>query len=101
MFHSWNLDVQAADISSRMIERARNQFGPPPSLHWVVRFRDATVDEQKPFDAALCAGNSLASVPTWRLSNWYDPANAGGRADGGVRRGACAEPVASPYGPCV
>jgi len=63
MFHSWNLHVQAADISPRMLELARSHFGEPPGLHWVVRGFDEPVESAERFDAALCVGNSLALAP--------------------------------------
>jgi SAM-dependent methyltransferase len=60
MFHSWGLRVEAADISPNMIESARTNFGEPPGLRWVVRGFDQPVQPEKPFDAAICVGNSLA-----------------------------------------
>jgi SAM-dependent methyltransferase len=63
MFHSWNLHVEAADISPKMIELARSHFGEPPGLHWVVRGFDKPIESAEPFDAALCVGNSLALAP--------------------------------------
>jgi SAM-dependent methyltransferase len=75
MFHSWGLEVEAADISPAMIARAKAMFGQsgsesgneagrqecPP--HWVVRGFSEPVLPQAPFDAAVCIGNSLALVP--------------------------------------
>jgi glycine/sarcosine N-methyltransferase len=60
MFHSWNMHVQAADISPSMIELARSRFGESPGLHWVVRGFDEPIESAERFDAALCVGNSLA-----------------------------------------
>ena len=60
MFHSWDLRVEGADLSPRMIDRARANFGEPPGLHWIVRGFDQPCDPPEPFDAALCVGNSLA-----------------------------------------
>jgi glycine/sarcosine/dimethylglycine N-methyltransferase len=59
MFQSWGLQVEAADVSPAMIERARSIFGEPPGLRWVVRAFDAPVAPETPFDAAICVGNSL------------------------------------------
>jgi SAM-dependent methyltransferase len=60
MFHSWGLEVEAADISPRMIDRAKALFGQPAGLRWVVRGFDAPPDAAEPFDAVVCVGNSLA-----------------------------------------
>lgn len=60
MFHSWALRVEAADISPRMIERARSNFGEPTGLRWVVRGFDEPTQAVEPFDLVLCVGNSLA-----------------------------------------
>ena len=60
MFHSWELDVEGADISPRMIDQARRQFGEPPGLRWTVRGFDQPMDASEPFDVAICVGNSLA-----------------------------------------
>jgi SAM-dependent methyltransferase len=61
MFHGWGLDVKGADISAAMIARAREQFGDPPGLRWVVRAYEQVVPET--FDAVVCVGNSLALAP--------------------------------------
>jgi len=63
MFHSWGLQVEAADISSNMIERARADYGEPSGLRWVVRGFDQPVPSEESFDAAICVGNSLALAP--------------------------------------
>jgi SAM-dependent methyltransferase len=68
LFHSWGLQVQAADLSPRMIALARNLFGEPAGLQWVVRGFDQSVEPAGGFDATVCARNSLALDPTWRLS---------------------------------
>ncbi len=60
MFHSWGLEVEAADISSEMIAFAEKQFGRPPGLRWVVRSFEQPIDSPEPFHAAVCLGNSLA-----------------------------------------
>lgn len=63
MFRSWKLRVEAADISEGMIERARARFGETRRLRWVVRGFHQPVAPLKPFDAAICVGNSLALAP--------------------------------------
>jgi len=63
MFHSWNLHVQGADLSPRMIELARRRCGEPPGLSWAVRSFDEPIASAEPFDAAVCVGNSLALAP--------------------------------------
>jgi SAM-dependent methyltransferase len=63
LFHSWGLQVQAADLSPRMIALARNLFGEPAGLQWVVSGFDQSVELAGSFDAAVCAGNSLALAP--------------------------------------
>lgn len=60
MFHRWGLDVEAADVSPSMIERARAAFGEPAGLRWVVRGFDQPIPADEPFDVAICVGNSLA-----------------------------------------
>ena len=60
MFHSWRLRVEGADISPNMIGRARTAFGEPEGLAWAVRGFDERIPAEVPFDAAVCAGNSLA-----------------------------------------
>lgn len=59
MFHSWGLRVEGADISPSMIDRARAAFGEPAGLTWTVRGFDQPIIASKPFDAAICVGNSL------------------------------------------
>ncbi len=59
MFQSWGLQVEAADVSPSMIERARRLFGEQPGLRWVVRGFDENIPNVEPFDAAICVGNSL------------------------------------------
>lgn len=60
MFHGWGLQVEGADISAGMVERARANFGEPSGLRWVVRGFDQPIPAREPFDAAICVGNSLA-----------------------------------------
>jgi SAM-dependent methyltransferase len=63
MFHSWGLEVEAADVDARMIDRARASFGEPEGLRFVVRGFDEAVSAPESFDVALCVGNSLALAP--------------------------------------
>ena len=63
LFHSWGLRVEGADVSPRMVERARASFGEPDGLHWTVRGYEEPVRAQEPFDVVLCVGNSLAMAP--------------------------------------
>jgi SAM-dependent methyltransferase len=63
MFQGWGLQVEGADISPQMIERARANFGEPAGLRWVVRGFDQPIEPGEPFDVALCVGNSLALAP--------------------------------------
>lgn len=63
MFHSWGLSVEGADVSPEMIRRARESFGEPAGLGWVVRGFDEPIRAAAPLDAALSIGNSLALAP--------------------------------------
>jgi glycine/sarcosine N-methyltransferase len=63
MFHSWGLRVEGADLSPAMIDLAKNSFGEPAGLRWVVRGFDQAVAAAEPFDAAICVGNSLPLAP--------------------------------------
>ncbi len=61
MFHSWSVEVEAADISPTMIDRAQALFGAPDGLSWSVRGFDQPVPSSAgSFDAVVCVGNSLA-----------------------------------------
>lgn len=60
MFHGHGLEVEGADLSPKMIAKARADFGEPPGLRWVVRSFDQPVEAAEPFDAVVCTGNSLA-----------------------------------------
>jgi len=62
-FHSWGLEVEAADLNASMIAHARARFGRPAGLRWVVRGFDQPIDAARPFDVALCVGNSLSLSP--------------------------------------
>jgi glycine/sarcosine N-methyltransferase len=63
MFHSWGLQVEGADLSPAMIDRARGSFGQSQNLQWTVRGFDQPITTAEPFDAAVCVGNSLALAP--------------------------------------
>jgi glycine/sarcosine N-methyltransferase len=63
MFHRWGLEVEGADLSPAMIERARAAFGEPPGLHWAVRGFDQSIPGAGSWDAVVCVGNSLALAP--------------------------------------
>ena len=60
MFHAWGMDVEAADISPNMIDRARRTFGEPDGLSWAVRSFDQPIPADEPLDTVTCLGNSLA-----------------------------------------
>jgi len=60
MFHSWGLHVEGSDVSAKMIERAKGNFGESPGLRWNVRGFDEPIDAAEPVDLVLCVGNSLA-----------------------------------------
>lgn len=60
LFHGWGLEVEAADLSPAMIDRAKAACGEPAGLRWVVRGFQEPVDTPGRFDAAVCVGNSLA-----------------------------------------
>jgi SAM-dependent methyltransferase len=62
MFHCWGLQVEGADLSPAMIDRARAMFGEPAGLRWAVRGFDQAIAPAEPFDAAVCVGNSLPLV---------------------------------------
>jgi SAM-dependent methyltransferase len=63
MFHSWGLEVEGSDISPKMIARARETFGEPGGLRWIVRGFDQPIAANGSFDAVVCLGNSLALAP--------------------------------------
>lgn len=60
MFHRWGLEVEGADLSQPMIQRAIALHGQPTGLRWVVRSFQTPAPAPGYFDAALCIGNSLA-----------------------------------------
>ena len=63
MFHEWGIEVEGADISPAMIQRAKAAFGEPPGLRWAVRGFDEPIPQGGSWDAVVCAGNSLALAP--------------------------------------
>ncbi|MCA9263067.1 MAG: class I SAM-dependent methyltransferase [Planctomycetales bacterium] len=63
MFHSWGLHLEAADLSPGMLRCGRERFGEHVHLRWVERGFDQPVENDEPFDVALCVGNSLALAP--------------------------------------
>jgi SAM-dependent methyltransferase len=63
MFHAWGLRVQGSDLSPNMIRRAREAFGEPDGLRWLVRDFEQPPGDPGAFDAAVCLGNSLALAP--------------------------------------
>jgi SAM-dependent methyltransferase len=60
LFHGWGLEVEAADISPAMLERAMQRHSEPPGLRWVRRGFEEPIVADEPFDAAICVGNALA-----------------------------------------
>ncbi len=60
MFHDWGLQVEGADMSPVMIDRARHMFGEPPGLRWSVRGFEVPNPDETLADAGICVGNSLA-----------------------------------------
>lgn len=60
MFHGWGLDVLGLDISTNMLERARNLFGESDRLKWGLQNFDQPIEPLGYYDAALCLGNSPA-----------------------------------------
>jgi SAM-dependent methyltransferase len=64
MFHRWGLRAEGADLSPAMIDRARRNFGEAEGLRWAVRGFEEPIPCEKPFDAAICVGNSLALAPS-------------------------------------
>lgn len=60
MFHRWGLEVEGADLSEGMIQRAIALHGQPTGLRWNIRAFQEPVPIAGYFDAAICIGNSLA-----------------------------------------
>lgn len=83
MFHSWGMGVEAADISSSMIDRARRSFGEPDGLSWSVRSFDQPILVDEPLDVVTCLGNSLAlagdrTIAERAVASMHDAIRPGG-----------------------
>jgi SAM-dependent methyltransferase len=101
MFHSWGLHVQAADISPKMIGLARDLFGEPPGLQWVVRGFNEPVEPAGGFDAAVCVGNSLALAPDLAVVGEAIRQMLAAVQEGGVAVVHVLNLWSLPDGPCV
>ena len=62
MFHDWGLEVEGADISPAMIDRARALWRAPGATMGRDGF-DKPIASPEPFDAVVCLGNSLPLAP--------------------------------------
>jgi SAM-dependent methyltransferase len=82
MFHSWGLEVEGSDVSGRMIQRAKANFGERPGLRWKLRAFDEPMEAADAVDLVICVGNSLALAPDKETA-----AKAIRRMLGAVRRG--------------
>lgn len=61
LFRSWGLRTEGADASPSMVEYCRRQFGDSADVNWKARpFQEPFPAGNRPFDAVICAGNSLA-----------------------------------------
>lgn len=83
LFHSWGLEVTAADISPNMIARARESFGDPQGLTWRVQPFDHPPAGKGELDAVVCLGNSLSLAPhrsavTQSLGAMFSSVRSGG-----------------------
>ena len=101
LFHSWGLKVEGADISPRMIEKARAAFGEPEGLSWTVRGFDEPADREDPFDVVLCVGNSLSMAPDMKTVGAAVSAMAGAVRKGGVVIVHLQNPWRIDEGPCL
>lgn len=63
MFQGWGLEVEGADVSEAMLQRARREHGEPDGLRWIARPFDHPIASSASFDAVICVGNSLALAP--------------------------------------
>jgi SAM-dependent methyltransferase len=84
LFHSWGLKVSGADVSPRMIEKARAAFGDPEGLSWSVRGFEESAGQEDPFDVVLCVGNSLSLAPDTKTVEAAVYAMAGAVRKGGA-----------------
>jgi len=101
MFHSWGLEVVGADVDEQMIQRARDRFGQPPGLHWSVRAFDDPSDAERPSDAVVCLGNSLALAADDAMAARAMACMIGALRPGGVAIVHLLNLWRLPDGPCV
>ncbi len=101
MFHDWGLHVEASDLSPTMIGRARARFGESPGLRWVVRGFDQPIAADEPFDAVVCAGNSLPLAPDAATVRRAIAAMTAALRSGGVLMLHMLNLWRLPDGPCV
>lgn len=62
MFADWGLEVVGTDVGASMIEFCRDTWGQSPALQWRVAAMEDLPPADRPFDALVCLGNSLALV---------------------------------------
>jgi SAM-dependent methyltransferase len=105
MFHSWGLEVEAADISAAMIDRCRARWGQSDSLRWIVRAFDQPIafgQSSRPFDVVVCIGQSLALSPDRAaVARALSAMLAAARPDGGALLVHVLNLWKLPDGPCV
>jgi SAM-dependent methyltransferase len=101
MFHDWGLRVEGADVSSNMLQRARDLHGEPPGLRWIEREFDQPIEPAEPFDAAVCIGNSLALAPDHPTAQKAIHQMLSAVRDGGVVVVHVLNIWRLPDGPCV
>ena len=95
MFYSWGLRVEGADISPKMIERARANFGQLDALQWAVRGFDEPTAAEEPFDVAICVGQFIGPGPRHEHGRASHAADAIRGSPRRAHRGACAQPLAT------
>ena len=83
MFHSWGLQVEGADVSPVMIERAKTKFGEPRGLQWTVRGFEQPVEPAATVRRGDLRRQLAGAGPRRGDGRAGDPADAGG----GARRG--------------
>ncbi|WP_428938879.1 class I SAM-dependent methyltransferase [Fontivita pretiosa] len=106
MFHSWGMEVEAADVSAAMIERCRSRWGQSDSLRWIVRAFDQSIlaggESSRPFDVIVCIGQSLALAPDRAtVARALSAMLAAVRRDGGAVLVHVLNLWKLPDGPCV
>lgn len=84
MFFHWGMEVEGADLSPAMIAEAERRCPKSPRLRWRVRDLRQPVETTGGFDAAVCLGNSLATLPDEQavvesLRSLWDAIRPGGR----------------------